>query len=470
MPKTCHCDDFSRTQLLKRAAALAGGTLPGTPAVARQAERRGADYPMAAGSGLDRRQFLLRSAGVMLSVYGASKLGFSAFEEGVAKAASGPPQPVIVSIFLPGGVDGLTVLAPVGEPKYRELRPKLALGDSEGTPFSEDGRLHWHPAAESFATLHAEGKVTVMPAIGYDHPDQSHFNSRHFWEVGALQPKLLTGWLGRYLDRVGSPDNPLQGLSLDGELSPALATSNMPVAAISSPGDYDFWAPGVWGDVEQWMLEAFPSIAGAHAGSRDQSMKSAARIATQAGRLRQQLLPFAGRDLPSPVPYPQDTDSDFPKRLAALAAMLGAGLPLRCVSLSAPGEYDTHDSQPEELTKGLKATTESLLAFQRDLEARGLADRVLIQVWSEFGRRGEENGSDGTDHGAAGVGFLIGTRASGHMVGEFPGLAVLDEDGNVRATSDFRDVYCSLLEQWLSMDAVAVIPEAGRFRRPALVK
>ena len=87
--------------------------------------------PQAAGSGLDRRQFLLRSAGVLMSVYGASRLGFSAFEEGVAKAASGPPQPVLVSIFLPGGVDGLTMLAPVGEPKYRELRPKLAVFHDE---------------------------------------------------------------------------------------------------------------------------------------------------------------------------------------------------------------------------------------------------------------------------------------------------------------------------------------------------
>jgi uncharacterized protein (DUF1501 family) len=123
------------------------------------------------------------------------------------------------------------------------------------------------------------------------------------------------------------------------------------------------------------------------------------------------------------------------------------------------------------LQQGLQLTADSLLAFQRDLEARGLADRVLIHVWSEFGRRGAENGSGGTDHGAAGVGFLIGTRAKGKMVGEFPGLAKgLDDDGNVVATTDFRAVYASLLEQWLGMDAGAVIPNAASFARPALVK
>ena len=102
--------------------------------------------------------------------------------------------------------------------------------------------------------------------------------------------------------------------------------------------------------------------------------------------------------------------------------MLAGGLPLKCVALNAPGDYDTHDSQPADLAENLKATADGLLAFQRDLEARGLADRVLVQVWSEFGRRGEENGSDGTDHGAAGLGMLIGTHARGTMVGEYPGM------------------------------------------------
>jgi uncharacterized protein (DUF1501 family) len=457
----CACDDFTRSQMMKRAAAFAGSTLP----------PREPGSPRPAGSGLDRRQFLLRGAGVMLSIYGASRLNLAALREGIAEAAAGGANPVLISIFLPGGVDSLSVLAPVGDPKYHDLRPKLALPDADGPAFSEDGRLHWSSALSGLATLHGEGKVTVFPAIGYDHPDQSHFNSRHFWEVGALNPKLLTGWLGRYLDKVGSPDNPLQGLSLEGELSPALATARVPVAAVNGPGDYDFWAPGVWGDIEDWMLEAMPSLASPYLASKDTGMHEAARIAAQSAQLRKQLLPFAGQSITSPVAYPDDEDAGgFPKRLKALAAMLSAGLPLRCISMSAPGEYDTHDNQAEDLGNDLKAVGDSILAFQRDLEARGLADRVLVQLWSEFGRRAEENGSDGTDHGAAGVSFLIGTRAGGQMVGEFPGLSNLDDDGNLRPTSDFRAVYCALLEQWFSADAGAVIPDAGRFRRPGLIR
>ncbi len=96
---------------------------------------------------------------------------------------------------------------------------------------------------------------------------------------------------------------------------------------------------------------------------------------------------------------------------------------------------------------------------------------MLVHVWTEFGRRAQENGSAGTDHGAAGVGFVVGTRAAGGLVGEFPGLAGgLDEDGNVRATADFRGVYCALLEQWLGVDADRVIPGAKAFVRPKLVR
>nr|MDQ3356354.1 DUF1501 domain-containing protein [Actinomycetota bacterium] len=104
----------------------------------------------------------------------------------------------------------------------------------------------------------------------------------------------------------------------------------------------------------------------------------------------------------------------------------------------------THDDQEPDFGRHLKLTPDSLQAFQRDLEARGLANRVLVHVWSEFGRRAEENGSQGTDHGAGGVGLVIGSRARGKMVGEFPGLGAggLDANGNLRSTSDFRALYC----------------------------
>jgi uncharacterized protein (DUF1501 family) len=373
---------------------------------------------------------------------------------------------VLVSVFLPGGADSLSVLYPALDSRYRQLRPTLALGAGDGPQFTEDASLYWHPSLAPFATLHGEGKVTVLPAVGYTHPDQSHFTSRHFWEVGATDPRLGTGWMGRYLDHAGARDNPLQGLSLDYQLQPSLASAKVPVAALAAPDEYTFDAPGVWGDVETRMLETLQPLG---ARRSDRFLNEAANATAQSDRLRRQLAPFTGSDYGTPVPYPVGDDG-FPRQLAGLAAMLAAGLPLRCVAITAPGEYDTHSDQPKALADGLDITARSLLAFQRDIEARGLADRVLTLVWSEFGRRAEENGSDGTDHGAAGSAFLIGTRSKGQMVGEFPGVANLDDDGNLRATSDFRAVYSSLLEQWLGEDAAAVIPGAGSFQRPALVK
>ncbi len=217
------------------------------------------------------------------------------------------------------------------------------------------------------------------------------------------------------------------------------------------------------------MLETLAPLG---ARRSDRFLNQAAGATAASDRLRRQLAPFAqnsGNGYGSPVAYP-DVDDSFPHQLAGLAAMIAAGLPLRCVAITAPGEYDTHDDQPQALADGLDVTARSLYSFQRDLEARGLADRVLVLVWSEFGRRAEENGSSGTDHGAAGTAFLIGTRAKGQMIGEFPGVDNLDDDGNLKATSDFRGLYSSLLEQWLNTDAAAVIPGAGSFARTPLLK
>jgi uncharacterized protein (DUF1501 family) len=374
---------------------------------------------------------------------------------------------VLLTVFMDGGLDGLSVLAPNGDPDYRRLRPSLAIDGVR--PFAEDPRLAWHPAATALADLHAEGKLSVLPAVGYADADQSHFTSRHFWEVGALDPHLRTGWMGRLLDHIGAPDNPLQGIALDGRLSPALATARNPVAAVDKPEDVGFWTPGAWGPAEERAVGAFTAVGRSLAGSRDPAVAQAARAAAYAGGVSGSLASLGNDGKPAYTPmaaYPETTD-EFPKRLAGFAAMLGAGLPIRCASVSAPGAYDTHAGQAKTLGKNLQLTCDSLLAFQRDLEARGLADRVLTLVWSEFGRRAQENGS-GTDHGAAGIGFLLGAQARGTMIGEFPGLAQLDRDGNLRATSDFRGLYGALVGDWFGVDPAAVMP--GAVARPAILK
>jgi uncharacterized protein (DUF1501 family) len=462
--RSCACQDFNRAELLRHAAAQAGRGLPSIET----------GMPVPAGTGLSRRGFLLASAGLALSVYGAGRLlDPSKFEEGIALAAEASDQPVLVSVYLQGGIDAMSVLYPAGDPLYAQYRPVLGLPASAGPVFAEDPRLHWHPLAAPLAELHGEGKLSVLPAVGYSDPNQSHFTSRHFWEVGATQADLLTGWMGRYLDLAGTADNPLQGLCLDEALQPALATASKPVATIDSPSSYSFYAREVWGPPQSIMYDAFDAIGQAGARSGDPAMAQSGRAALMSSTLRRQLLPFqsqSGAAATLPAGYPGAADR-FPARMAAIAQLLAAGLPLRCVSISTDSVFDTHDDQATALGTGLDEAARTLHAFQRDLEARGLADRVLTLVWSEFGRRPQENGSGGTDHGAAGCAFVMGTRAAGTMVGDWPGLASgLDALGNLRATADFRGLYCSLLEQWLGHEAAPIVPGAAGLARMQVVR
>ena len=445
------CREHTRAQAIRQAVAEAGRGLPSIEP----------GMPLPAGTGLSRRSFLLRSAGLAVAVYGAQNLDARAVEEAFAQSAD---DRVLVSVFLEGGLDGLSVLAPVTDPRYLTLRPNLGLSPEAATTlFTEDDRLHWHPAASGLATLHSEGKLTAFPAIGYSGPNQSHFTSRHFWEVGAVDTSLHTGWLGRYLDLYGSQDNPLQGLSLSNLLMPALAASEVPVAAVYAPHDFSLPVRGVAGAIKASLYDAWGAMGDVPADST--AMEQARTAVSRTATVYQDLKGFSAGS--SPVPYPDDP---LGTKLAGLAQMLGAGFPVRCASIQGTHGYDTHARQLDSFEDNFRVVADSLLAFQRDLEARGLQDRVLVQVWSEFGRRAAETGSGGTDHGAAGLAFVIGTRASGTMVGEFPGLAQLDGQGNLRSTTDFRGFYCALLEQWLGVDAGPIVPGADGFERPQLLK
>lgn len=461
-PDCIHCADFTRAGLLRQGFATAGRGLPGIET----------GMPTPAGTGLTRRSMLLRSTGLAMTVFGASALTPSIFDDGIARAAAAaaPTDPILVSIFMSGGVDSLSVLAPVDDPIYISSRPTLRETRSANPLdiFTEDTRLQWHSSAAPLRDLHLEGKVTVMPGIGWSGANGSHFHSRHFWELGELNFQGRVGWLGRYLDREGDADNPLQGLALGNTLAPALATSVAPVAAVLRPENYPlYWSIG-GSDYLTAARNAYRGMGRLGAEQENEAISSARRAAVSVSMMEEQLAPLQGTSPQSPVAYPDGGSYNFPRQLATVAQMIDLGLPLRCVALEANGGYDTHSGQAGSLSANLSLASRSILAFQRDLEARGLADRVLIHVWSEFGRRVKDNGS-GTDHGAGGISFVIGSRATGQMVGEFPGLTTLDSLGNLRTTTDFRGVYSSLLEQWLGTEAEGIIPGASNFARPQLV-
>jgi uncharacterized protein (DUF1501 family) len=153
MPRACACNDFSRTHFLREAVSQAGRGLPAIEP----------GMPLPAGTGLTRRTFLLEAAGLTLTIYGAGKLVGAALEDGIAAAAAADPNaPVLVSVFLDGGADSLSILFPTGDSRYQALRPRLALAPSAGSPFGEEERVRWHGAAAGLGTLHGELKVTVI--------------------------------------------------------------------------------------------------------------------------------------------------------------------------------------------------------------------------------------------------------------------------------------------------------------------
>ena len=422
---------------------------------------------------LSRRQVIGRGLGAGLAIYAAKAMPLTRILEAAqAEAQAAPNAPVLVTVFLPGGCDLLDTIVPTAQfGRYADLRPGLKVEQALTLGSSGLG-INPHLAEGTnggVKGLFEAGKIGLLPGIDYANPDLSHFHSRHFWETGLITPTSATGWLGRWLDHAGSKDNPLQGISMDYGLSPVLRSGAVPVAAVSSPDDAQFWIPDVWGDAYDRTMEAWAQISAA----RPYSPGAAAAYAgaRQAKQVADILAPYRTDDagnnpLAGSVAYPE---GDFADRLKSLAGLLSLPLGIRAVTVEADGDFDTHDNQAGDLGEGLSKVSAALAAFQADLEARGLGDRVLTLVWSEFGRRPQQNDSGGTDHGAGGVAWVQGTRARSGVLSDYPDLNRLDSDDNLAVTVDFRRVYASLLEQWLGTDAAAVIPNAGALGRLQLV-
>ena len=422
---------------------------------------------------LSRRQVIGRGIGAGIAIYAAKAMPFMRILEAAeAQAAAAPAAPILVTVFLPGGCDLLDTIVPSNQfGRYADLRPglkvdPLALGSTGlgANPHLGDG------LNGGVKGLFDAGKIGLLPGIDYANPDLSHFHSRHFWETGLITQSSATGWLGRWLDHVGSKDNPLQGLSMDASLSPVMRAGSSPVAAVSSPDDAQFWIPGMWGDAFEYAMETWAQIASARPYAPGPAAAYAG--ARQAKSVADILAPYVKDDktgtdpLAGSITYPE---GDLADKLKALAGLLSLPLGTRAVTVDADGDFDTHDNQAGDLGDGLSKVSGALASFQADIEARGLGDRVITLVWSEFGRRPQQNESGGTDHGAGGVAWVQGTRVRSGVLSDYPDLNRLDREDNLAVTVDFRRVYASLLEQWLGTDATAVIPNAGALGRLQLV-
>ena len=414
--------------------------------------------------GLSRRDVLAGGIGLMLAVNGIPGLSTrGVLEAASAQAASAPDGPILVSLYLDGGNDGLNTLVPTGDAQYATLRSRIGIDPATTLPLAGTPGFGWHPNLGGLRDLYDAGKVAVLPAVDYAHPDQSHFNSGGYWRSGIVGPAPdRSGWLGRTLDVIGSKDNPLQGINVGYGQEPSLISNRAPVASVSSPSDFGFYIPDVWD--EKAFLPTYRRLSKARA--KHPSLAAVRRMYGNTIETHDRLAPLAKDDtpVPPPLPYP---DSNLGKALGNLGRLLGAGFGTR-IAVVSNGGFDTHDGQAQPHGDLLQDLGDSLKAWQADLDARGLSDRVLTLIWSEFGRRPQDNDSLGTDHGAGGLLLLVGNRANGGVQSEFPGLAKLDVDDNLVITTDFRSVYATLLEDWMGVEAARVLPKVPSRHLPLL--
>jgi uncharacterized protein (DUF1501 family) len=417
--------------------------------------------------GLTRRNLLERGVGLWIAtsaIAGLSTRGV--LEAAAAQADQAPDATILVSLYLDGGNDGLNTLVPLADARYRGLRSRLGIAAASTLPVTGAPEFGWHPSLAGLKALYDAGKVAVLPSVDFADADQSHFNSAGYWRRGIVGPSFeSTGWLGRTLDAVGGTDNPLQGISVSYSPDPVLLSNRAPTATVYDPSNFDFYIEGVWSN--EGFVRAYRDAAAGRTES--QGLAAARQTYQNSFRVRDQLQPLRVDDAhplpPVPKAYP---DTDLGAGLRNLARMLGAGFGTRIAALSIGG-FDTHDGQLETHAEILTDLSDSLSAWQADLEARALSSRVLTLVWSEFGRRPEDNDSLGTDHGAGGLVMVVGDRANGGIRSEFPGLSKLDADDNLLVTTEFRTVYASLLESWIGVEAARVLPKIDAARLP-LVK
>jgi uncharacterized protein (DUF1501 family) len=429
--------------------------------------------PRPPGGRHSRRTFLLGTAIGTASIYSAAHLSWeSVWNAASARAATPSADTILVCIYLNGGNDGLNAIVPVSSSQYSgyvSQRQNIArvLGPSGGgrvgttvMPGTGGTLAFANPlvsgagnngASAGLDTLYGDGSggagsdLAIFPAADYQPANMSHFESRDYWFAGALE-EMETGWLGRWLDRYGSPSNPLQAVSIDTSLSKSIRSETAPVCAINDLSDTSFQIAGANANPQ------ISSLAAVAANRTNESLTRARAIYGETVQVSHQVSGLNGHSTAGGYPV----NSDLSSKLQLAATLLSAGLGTRIVTIDW-GSFDTHGAQIGSQDPQLAVLSQALGAFKADLAARGIEQRVLTLVYSEFGRRIGSNDSLGTDHGAGGLVMVSGSSVLGGLSGEHPGVQG-DENDNLVPITDFRTVYQALISEWLGGDPTAILP------------
>ena len=367
---------------------------------------------------VNRRQFIdTCAAGAALSLAGPVPSSFAQLGE---KKSRHPPEQTLVVLFLQGGNDGLNTLIPAKDPRYQKCRRECRISAADALGIG-DG-LFLHPSLRGLADVWENDRLAIVQAAGYPNHNRSHFVSTAVWQSGniAAQPEEGHGWLGFGLDQQQR------------EMDAPIACS---VGAVDTPhvlrGRYTRTAA---------PLDLRPSEAREVLRLLKRDLVSDAAAADLVGARRRDALDSVNQLLSSR----RSTEGQFPgtelgRQFEKISWMIDSGSKSRVFFLKHAG-YDTHAGQLPAHAALLRDLGFAVLAFDRWAQASGNGKRVTTMIFSEFGRRLEDNASGGTDHGKGGPVFLLGESVRPGLHGKTPNLEDADE-GDVRVTTDFRSIY-----------------------------
>lgn len=385
----------------------------------------------------NRRDFLAQGVAAT-SVFSFSTLAPDFLTRAALAADDSSPR-VLVVIQLSGGNDGLNTVIPYKQPLYRDSRPTLAVPAADVLPLSAD--LGLHPSLAGVHELLEDGQLAIVQGVGYPNPNRSHFESMDIWHTCQRKTEVREqGWLGRYL---GSAQQDRQGtvpaLHLGREKQPlALSSRSVQVPSVQSLDQFQ-----LLGGRQQSEGPSLEKLASEVPAARDDLLDFVSQSTRSAVAASKQLRE-AARGNATDVTYPATA---LARKLQVVAGLIDSPLATRVFYVTLDG-FDTHARQQAAHASLLGQLNGALLAFSRDLAARGQAERVLTLCFSEFGRRLAENASAGTDHGAAAPLLLAGPMVLSGLHGAHPSLEDLDQ-GDVKYHTDFRSVYSTVLENWL---------------------
>jgi uncharacterized protein (DUF1501 family) len=392
---------------------------------------------------LTRRRFLTLSgvtaAGALAA--GATQVNWSDLMAAAVDDPLPSDQSVLVVITLYGGNDGLNTVVPAADPAYQKARPELAYQPNEVLDLG-DG-LGLNPGMKGLKDLWDDKRLAIVRGVGYPAPDRSHFRSMAIWQTASPKSPIPTGWLGRWLDATGA--DPLRAVSVEPTLPPLLAgettaAASLPLRGLSLPGGALGTAYAALGKPSpgegRWQARAAKSLL---------DLQNATHV--------------LGKAVKSEDHHNEERakggTSQLGAQLVLIAGLIEAGVPIRAYSASLGG-FDTHADERGTQQRLLTELDGALTPFVQRLQKTDRGKNAVVLVYSEFGRRVQANGSDGTDHGTAGPVFVLGEKVSGGFYGNQPSLTDLS-NGDLKAGTDFRDVYATVLQHVLGEDPAKIL-------------